>query len=68
MPARECENSRKNSSRRGLGGGGLEGSRFGTWAKDLPYSFQCEEGENIWLSKRLPGITQRDVLSIGSFE
>jgi len=24
----------------------LEGSRFGTWAKDLTYSFQREEGQN----------------------
>jgi len=46
----------------------VEGSRFGTWAKDLTYSFQCEEGQNIELNKRLPGITQRDVLSSGRFE
>jgi hypothetical protein len=29
-------------------------------------SFQCEEGQNIGLNKRLPRITQRDVLSSGS--
>jgi len=36
--------------------------------KDLPYSFQREEGENIGLNKRLPRITQDDVLSSGCFE
>ena len=28
-------------------------------------SFQCWEGQNIGLDRRLPGITQRDVLSNG---
>ena len=31
-------------------------------------SFQCEEGQNIGLNKRLPGMTQRDVLSSVRFE
>jgi hypothetical protein len=30
--------------------------------KDLAYSFQGEKGQKITLNKRLPGITQRDVL------
>ena len=36
--------------------------------KDLAYSFQSEEGGTIGLNRRLPRITQRDVLSTGRFE
>jgi hypothetical protein len=28
--------------------------------KELVYSFQCEEGQNIGLNKRLPGMTRSD--------
>jgi hypothetical protein len=37
-------------------------------SKDLPYSFQCGEGQNIGLNKRLPGMTQRDVFPSGRFD
>src|ERR1700757_2649926 len=43
----------------------MEGSRFGSCPKDLAYSFQCDEGQSIKLNKRLPRITQRDVLPSG---
>lgn len=36
--------------------------------KDHACSFQCEEGQNIVLNKRLPGIAQRDVLPSGRVE
>ena len=36
--------------------------------KDLAYSFQRVEGQNIGLNWRLPQITQRDVLSSGRFD
>ena len=36
--------------------------------KDLAYSFQRVEGQNIGLNWRLPQITQRDVLSSGWFD
>jgi hypothetical protein len=46
----------------------LEGSRFGMRRKNAHISFHGEEGLNIGLNKRLPRITQRDVLSGGQFE
>jgi hypothetical protein len=36
--------------------------------ENLAYSFRCEEGRNIGLNRRLPGITQRSVLPSGRFE
>ena len=36
--------------------------------KDLAHSFQCEEGQNIALNRRLPRIAQRDVLCRSRFE
>jgi hypothetical protein len=30
--------------------------------KHLASSFQCKEGQNSGLNRRLPGITQRDIL------
>jgi hypothetical protein len=36
--------------------------------KELVYSFQRKDGQDIGLNRRLPGITQRDVLASRRFE
>jgi hypothetical protein len=46
----------------------MEGSRFGMCRKNSHISLYGEEGLNIGLNKRLPRITQSDVLSGGRFE
>ena len=36
--------------------------------KDVTRLFQCVEGQNVGLNRRLPGTTQREVLSSGRFD
>jgi hypothetical protein len=44
---------------------GVGGEPLWRVQKDLAYFFQPVEGQNIGLNRRLPQITQRDVLSSG---
>jgi hypothetical protein len=46
----------------------LEGSRSNPCLKDHHSSFQSEEGQNMGLNRRLPRITQRDVLPNDRFD
>ena len=48
--------------------GVMEGSRFRMYQRTSTYSFQSEEGRTMGLNRRLPQITQRDVLPNDRFD